>query len=75
MKRSVKGRKAKEKSKVYNFEFRQHSEEKEDLLKTRKYGRIYDNFDMSYAHQEDDKLEKLWSRIDGECNAFSDFGF
>ena len=76
MERSVKGWKAKEKSREQNFEIRQHSDKSEDkaeFFKTRKYGRRYDNFDMPYAHQEDDKSEKLWSRIDGKCNAFSDF--
>ena len=28
---------------------------------------------MSYAYQEDDKSEKLWIRINGTCNVFSDF--
>jgi len=76
MKRGVKGRKAKEKSREQNSELRPHleqSKDKEDFFKTRQC----EKFDMSYIHQEDDKSENSWSRInedrDRTCNIFSDF--
>ena len=33
----------------------------------------HDKFDMSYVRQEDDKSEKLWSKINGKFYVFSDF--
>ena len=46
----------------------------EYFSKTRQHEGGYDKFDMSYAHQEDDKSEKTWSKVneerDGKCNMF-----